>query len=115
LEGLPILSALMPVVTGGEAMYDDLGHFGARPIKHLAPTRDRAVDLEVLDQRLQLALLVALDPERARNVALGDAGRRFEAVGRGSSSGRRDIAPPQLLRGAGRGIQTGAHGGAAKD
>ena len=32
-EGLLILSALMLVVTGGEAMYADLGHFGARPIR----------------------------------------------------------------------------------
>ena len=30
---LLILSALMLVVTGGEAMYADLGHFGARPIR----------------------------------------------------------------------------------
>ena len=30
-EALLILSALMLVVTGGEAMYADLGHFGARP------------------------------------------------------------------------------------
>ena len=28
-----ILSAMMLVVTGGEAMYADLGHFGARPIR----------------------------------------------------------------------------------
>ena len=32
-EALLILSALMLVVTGGEAMYADLGHFGARPIR----------------------------------------------------------------------------------
>jgi KUP system potassium uptake protein len=32
-EVLLILSALMLVVTGGEAMYADLGHFGARPIR----------------------------------------------------------------------------------
>jgi KUP system potassium uptake protein len=32
-EGLLILSALILVVTGGEAMYADLGHFGARPIR----------------------------------------------------------------------------------
>src|SRR3974390_1560863 len=30
---LLILSAMMLVVTGGEAMYADLGHFGARPIR----------------------------------------------------------------------------------
>jgi KUP system potassium uptake protein len=30
---LVVLSALMLVVTGGEAMYADLGHFGARPIQ----------------------------------------------------------------------------------
>jgi len=32
-EDLLILSALMLVVTGGEAMYADLGHFGAQPIR----------------------------------------------------------------------------------
>jgi KUP system potassium uptake protein len=32
-DALLILSALMLVVTGGEAMYADLGHFGARPIR----------------------------------------------------------------------------------
>ncbi len=32
-EAVLILSALMLVVTGGEAMYADLGHFGARPIR----------------------------------------------------------------------------------
>ncbi len=32
-EALMILSAMMLVVTGGEAMYADLGHFGARPIR----------------------------------------------------------------------------------
>ena len=32
-EALFILSALMLVVTGGEAMYADLGHFGARAIR----------------------------------------------------------------------------------
>ena len=32
-EALLVLSALMLVVTGGEAMYADLGHFGARPIR----------------------------------------------------------------------------------
>ncbi|MFI4889495.1 MAG: KUP/HAK/KT family potassium transporter [Steroidobacterales bacterium] len=32
-EALIILGALMLVVTGGEAMYADLGHFGARPIR----------------------------------------------------------------------------------
>jgi KUP system potassium uptake protein len=30
---LAILGAVMLVVTGGEAMYADLGHFGARPIR----------------------------------------------------------------------------------
>ena len=33
LETLLVLGALMLVVTGGEAMYADLGHFGARPIR----------------------------------------------------------------------------------
>ncbi len=33
LEALLILGALMLVVTGGEAMYADLGHFGALPIR----------------------------------------------------------------------------------
>ncbi len=32
-EALLILGAMMLVVTGGEAMYADLGHFGARPIR----------------------------------------------------------------------------------
>jgi KUP system potassium uptake protein len=32
-EALLILSALMLVVTGGEAMYADVGHFGAAPIR----------------------------------------------------------------------------------
>ena len=32
-DTLLILSALMLVVTGGEAMYADVGHFGARPIR----------------------------------------------------------------------------------
>ena len=32
-EDLIILSALMLVVTGGEAMYADVGHFGAQPIR----------------------------------------------------------------------------------
>ena len=32
-DTLLILSALMLVVTGGEAMYADVGHFGARPIQ----------------------------------------------------------------------------------
>ncbi len=32
-EALLILGALILVVTGGEAMYADLGHFGARPIR----------------------------------------------------------------------------------
>ena len=32
-ESLTILGAMMLVVTGGEAMYADLGHFGARPIR----------------------------------------------------------------------------------
>ena len=32
-EALLILGALMLVVTGGEAMYADLGHFGAQPIR----------------------------------------------------------------------------------
>jgi len=32
-DTLLVLSALMLVVTGGEAMYADLGHFGARPIR----------------------------------------------------------------------------------
>ena len=30
---LEILGAVMLVVTGGEAMYADLGHFGATPIR----------------------------------------------------------------------------------
>ncbi len=33
VEALLILGAVMLVVTGGEAMYADLGHFGARPIR----------------------------------------------------------------------------------
>jgi KUP system potassium uptake protein len=33
LEALLVLGALMLVVTGGEAMYADVGHFGARPIR----------------------------------------------------------------------------------
>ncbi len=33
LEAMLILSALMLVVTGGEAMYADVGHFGALPIR----------------------------------------------------------------------------------
>src|SRR5208337_1701814 len=33
VEALLILGALMLVVTGGEAMYADLGHFGALPIR----------------------------------------------------------------------------------
>ena len=33
IEALLMLGALMLVVTGGEAMYADLGHFGARPIR----------------------------------------------------------------------------------
>ncbi len=33
LQALLTLGALMLVVTGGEAMYADLGHFGARPIR----------------------------------------------------------------------------------
>lgn len=32
-EALLVLGALMLVVTGGEAMYADVGHFGARPIR----------------------------------------------------------------------------------
>jgi KUP system potassium uptake protein len=32
-EALLVLGALMLVVTGGEAMYADMGHFGARPIR----------------------------------------------------------------------------------
>jgi len=32
-EGLLILGALMLVTTGAEAMYADMGHFGARPIR----------------------------------------------------------------------------------
>ncbi len=32
-DALLILSALMLVVTGGEAMYADVGHFGAQPIR----------------------------------------------------------------------------------
>jgi len=32
-DALLILSALMLVVTGGEAMYADIGHFGAKPIR----------------------------------------------------------------------------------
>jgi KUP system potassium uptake protein len=32
-EALLILGALMLVITGGEAMYADLGHFGAKPIR----------------------------------------------------------------------------------
>jgi KUP system potassium uptake protein len=32
-ETLMVLAALMLVITGGEAMYADLGHFGARPIR----------------------------------------------------------------------------------
>jgi len=32
-DTLLILSALMLVVTGGEAMYADVGHFGARPVR----------------------------------------------------------------------------------
>ena len=32
-EAMLILSALMLVITGGEAMYADLGHFGAKPIR----------------------------------------------------------------------------------
>ncbi len=32
-RALLVLSAMMLVVTGGEAMYADLGHFGARPIR----------------------------------------------------------------------------------
>ena len=32
-DALLVLGALMLVVTGGEAMYADLGHFGARPIR----------------------------------------------------------------------------------
>jgi K+ potassium transporter len=32
-EAILILSVLILVVTGGEAMYADLGHFGARPIR----------------------------------------------------------------------------------
>lgn len=33
MDTLLVLGALMLVVTGGEAMYADLGHFGARPIR----------------------------------------------------------------------------------
>jgi KUP system potassium uptake protein len=32
-ETLAILSAVMLVITGGEAMYADMGHFGAKPIR----------------------------------------------------------------------------------
>ena len=32
-DALLILGALMLVVTGGEAMYADVGHFGAKPIR----------------------------------------------------------------------------------
>lgn len=32
-EGLVVLGALMLVVAGGEALYADMGHFGARPIR----------------------------------------------------------------------------------
>ena len=34
LEALLLIGALMLVVTGGEAMYADVGHFGAFPIRH---------------------------------------------------------------------------------
>src|SRR5690606_12863802 len=33
LAGLVILSAVFLVVTGGEALYTDLGHFGRRPMR----------------------------------------------------------------------------------
>ncbi|RMD84347.1 MAG: potassium transporter Kup, partial [Candidatus Dadabacteria bacterium] len=33
LEGLRVLGAVFLVVTGGEALYADMGHFGARPIR----------------------------------------------------------------------------------
>ncbi|GAA5480866.1 potassium transporter Kup [Haloferula sargassicola] len=32
-HGLPVLGAVFLAVTGGEALYADLGHFGARPIR----------------------------------------------------------------------------------
>ncbi len=34
LRGFLILGAVVLVVTGGEALYADMGHFGARPIRH---------------------------------------------------------------------------------
>ena len=33
LEGFLILGAVVLVVTGGEALYADMGHFGRRPIR----------------------------------------------------------------------------------
>jgi KUP system potassium uptake protein len=33
LHGLPILGVVVLAVTGGEALYADMGHFGARPIR----------------------------------------------------------------------------------
>jgi KUP system potassium uptake protein len=33
LRGLPILGVVVLAVTGGEALYADMGHFGARPIR----------------------------------------------------------------------------------
>ena len=33
LHGLPILGAVVLCLTGGEALYADMGHFGARPIR----------------------------------------------------------------------------------
>jgi KUP system potassium uptake protein len=34
LQGLTVIGSLVLVVTGAEALYADLGHFGARPIRH---------------------------------------------------------------------------------
>src|SRR5262249_29387168 len=33
LGGLPILGVVVLCLTGGEALYADMGHFGARPIR----------------------------------------------------------------------------------
>ncbi|RMF22007.1 MAG: potassium transporter Kup, partial [Deltaproteobacteria bacterium] len=64
LEGIRVLGAVFLVVTGGEALYADMGHFGARPIRLAWFTI--VLPALVINYFGQGALLIG-HPEAARN------------------------------------------------
>ena len=74
---------------------DDVGDHhrrqGAGASEDLASAHDGAVRFKVLEQRLQLALVVALDAEGARDLAFGDPGRRMAGRGAAASDESKEV------------------------